>query len=613
MFRPHSHQPMSNAIKKLRELTTNIVRVLKLAYEIDGRLVTLYYLTAALGAISPIFASYFFKISLDKIVSHPSLAGSQGNLPLLIIFALAGYFFMRLVETVAYWGLNVAYYDYLLRNKFQASLNYRFAQKLSSLDLGHLENPEIQNLITKVEQTFTWQIPDFVRTWNYIFRDLILILVVVIALVPYSPWIPLTILLVSSPRIYLKLRHGNFVWSMYGGSAPEAKKLWYTGDLLTTTSSIVETRIFQSQEALLNRLQQLQDHLYQINKKPLDNYRWVLILGPLVESLVVFALIYFLLPNALSGALSVGSLTFILTSLEQLKSSAAWGAAHFGELYEHSLFVNPFFDLMNLKKLVKEKSQAKKIPDPNPPQIEFRKVTFGYPNGKKVLKNISFTIKPGESVAFVGVNGAGKTTLIKLLCRFYDVTSGEILVNGINLKDISLTDWYAHLGTLFQDFVKYNFTVRDNILLGAPGLKDDQRMHEAAVQSGAYEFIKDFPKGYDQMLGRRFEDGEELSGGQWQKLAIARAFYEKAPILIMDEPTSAIDAESEFAIFQNLEKVYKDRTLILVSHRFSTVRNANKIIVIDGGEIIEMGTHEELLSHNGKYALMFNTQAQGYK
>ena len=520
---------------------------------------------------------------------------------------------MRLIETVVYWGLNVAYYDYLLRNKFQAGLNYRYAKKLASLDLGHLESPEVQNLITKVEQTFTWQIPDFVRMWNYIFRDLIGIISVTIALAPYSVWIPIIVLLVSSQRIYLKLRHGNFVWSMYGGSAPEAKKLWYTGDLLTTTSSIIETRIFQSQEALLDRLLGLQDYLYKINKKPLDNYRWVLIIAPLVESIVVFGLVYWILPNALTGALTIGSITFIITTLEQLRGHTAWGAAHFGELYEHSLFVNPYFELMALPKLIKEKAGAKSFKESKPPKIEFKNVSFTYPNGREVLKDISFTIESGESIALVGVNGAGKTTLIKLLCRFYDVSGGEILINGVNIKDIKISSWYEYLGTLFQDFVKYNFTVKDNIMLGAPQIKDEKRMREAAVQSGAYEFIKHFEKGYDQMLGRRFEDGEELSGGQWQKLAIARTFYEKAPILIMDEPTSAIDAESEYEIFQNLEKVYKNKTLILVSHRFSTVRNANKIIVIDGGQITEMGTHNELLKQNGKYAIMFNTQAKGYQ
>ena len=603
---------MKNIRKTILELWRNIVRTMKLAYEIDGRLVTLYYLTAGIGAIAPVAAAYLFKLVLDNLVIG-SQTPSQVGIPLIIILVLAGYFLIRLVETVVYWGLNVAYYDYLLRNKFQAGLNYRYAKKLSSLDLGHLENPEIQNLITKVEQTFTWQIPDFIRTWNYIFSHGIGTIAATIALIPFGPWIPLVVLLVAAPRVYLKARHGNFVWSMYGGSAPEAKKLWYTGDLLTDQSSIIETRIFQSQDALLDRLQGLQKYLYEINKKPLDNYRWVLFFAPLVETVVVFAIIYFMLPNALSGAFTIGSLTFIITTLEQLRNNTSWGSAHLGELYQNSLFINPFFELMALPRLIKEKKDAKSFDDIKPPKIEFKNVSFTYPNGREVLKDISFAIEPGESLAMVGVNGAGKTTLIKLLCRFYDVTSGEILVNGVNIKDLKISNWYAHLGTLFQDFVKYNFTVRDNIMLGAPDIKDEKRMHEAAVKSGAYEFIKKFPKGYDQMLGRRFEDGEELSGGQWQKLAIARTFYEQAPVLIMDEPTSAIDAQAEYEIFQNLEEVYKNRTLILVSHRFSTVRNANKIVVVDEGKITESGTHEELLKKNGKYAIMFTTQAKGYQ
>ncbi|MBM4401898.1 MAG: ABC transporter ATP-binding protein [Candidatus Cloacimonetes bacterium] len=604
---------MRKAKEKLSELAKNIVRVLKLAYEIDGKLVTLYYITALLGSVAPIIAAYLFKVVIDQIVANTPIVSIQVTIPIIVVFTLAGYFFIRLVETVTYQGLNVEYYDYLLRNKFQASLNYKYAEKLSSLDLGHLENPEVQNLITKVQHTFTWQIPDFIRTWNYIFRDLIGIIAVFVVLVPYSVWLPSIILLVALPRVYLKAKHGNFVWSMYGGQTPEAKKLWYTGGLLITTPSILETRIFQSQTALLERLRNLQGYFYQNNKKPLDNYRWVLIFAPLIESIIVFVLVAWILPGAFTGALTIGSITFIISALEQMKGYTALGATHLGGLYEHSLFVNPYFELMALPKLIKEREGAKSFAESSPPRVEFKNVSFSYPNGKEVLKNISFTIEPGESIALVGVNGAGKTTLVKLLCRFYDVSSGEILINDVNIKEIKLSNWYGYLGTLFQDFVKYNFTAKDNIMLGAPHIKDEKRMHEAAVQSGAYDFIKKFEKGYDQMLGRQFENGEELSAGQWQKLAIARVFYEKAPILIMDEPTSAIDAESEYEIFQNLEKVYKNKTLILVSHRFSTVRNANKIVVIDDGRITEMGTHQELLDRSGKYAVMFNTQAKGYQ
>lgn len=604
---------MNKVKSKIIEVINNTKRVISLAHEIDRHLLTSYYLTSAIGAITPIICAYLFKLAIDKIVQTSSLANPQEIIPLAIIFSLAGYFVMNLVENISYWGLNANYFDYLLRNKLQSGLTYRYAQKLASLDLQHLEDPEIQNLITKVEQTYTWQIPDFVRIWNYVFRDIVGIIAILVAFSQYSFWIPLVVLLIASPRIFFKLRYGNFVWSMFGGNAPDAKKLWYTSDLLTKKSSIMETRIFQSQKALLERLQELLSHLYEVNKKPIDGYKWVVIIAPIIETVVVFGIIYYLLPSALTGALTVGSLTFIITTLQQLRDHTTWGSSHLGEIYEKSLFVNPYFELMALPKIIKDDPNPKVFKKIEPPKIEFKNVSFSYSNGREVLKDISFVVNPGESVALVGINGAGKSTIIKLLCRFYDVTSGEILINGVNIKKIKLSNWYKFLGTLFQDFVKYNFSVRDNIMLGDPELKDNERMKQAALKSGAYEFIKTFDKGYDQMLGRHFESGEELSGGQWQKLAIARAFYEKAPVLILDEPTSAIDAESEYEIFKNLEKVYQNKTLILVSHRFSTVRNANKILVIDGGKIIESGSHQELLEKNGKYATMFNTQAKGYK
>lgn len=596
----------------ISELWLNVRRVTRLAFKIDRRLVTMYYITAAIGAIAPIGAIFLFKLVIDNLVINTK-ADAAATIPLVIVLVLAGYFIVALLETIMYRGLNMAYYDYLLRNRFQAGLTFRYAEKLSHLDMEHLENPKVQNLITQVETTYQWQIPDFVRIWNYLFSNLLSMIVASIALAPFGWWIPLLVLLITAPRIYFKAKHGDFAWSMFGGSAPDSKKLWYISDLLTNMQSILETRVFQSQNALLKRMDNLHANLYEVNKKPLDSYKWVLIIAPIAETLVVFGIVCMFVPQALSGLLSIGSITFIIITLGQLRDKTSGLANNLGELHQHSLFVNPYFQLMDLPKLIKEPPDAHKFKTVEPPRIELRNVSFTYPNGRKVLKDISFIIEPGESVALVGVNGAGKSTLIKLLCRFYDVTSGEILINGINIKNLSLSHWYSHLGTLFQDFVKYNFTVRDNIMLGAPEIKDEARMLKAAEQSGAVNFIEKFEKKYDQMLGRRFENGEELSGGQWQKLAIARAFYQQAPVLIMDEPTSAIDAESEFEIFENLEKVYINKSLILVSHRFSTVRNASKIIVIEHGQVTELGTHQELVKQGGKYATMFNAQAKGYK
>lgn len=603
---------MKSLFVLFKNLWRNVLRIMKLAFEIDKKNVFLYYLTAIFGAVSPILAAYFFKIAIDAIISVSSVSGVS-SVPFLIILVMASYFFMSFIDTAVYWGLNVGYFDYIVRNKFQMGLTYRFNEKMAGLDLGHLENPQIQTLITKVQNTYTWQIPDFLRMWNYIFKDIVGIVVIFFAILPYSFWIPLFVIFMALPRAYFRIKHGNYVWSMFGGSAPEAKKLWYMSDILSYKDSIIESRIFQSKDALLKKLSDLQNHLFEENKKPILKYRFVLVLLPLIESVVTFLLVLFLIPDAFGGAISIGTLTFIISSLEQMRASTAWGATHFGEMVQYSLFVDPYFELMSLPKLVKEKSKPKVFSKIKPLKIEFKNVSFSYVEGVYVLKNVSFTINAGERVALVGVNGAGKSTIVKLLCRFYDVDEGEVLVDGVNIKDLKLSNWYKFLGTLFQDFVKYNFSVRENIMLGNAKIKDEKLMMEAAKKSGSLDFIKTFKSGFDQILGRQFEDGMEISGGQWQKLAIARAFYEKAPILILDEPTSAIDAVSEYEIFQNLNKVYKGKSLILVSHRFSTVRNADKIIVLDKGQILETGSHEELLNMNGKYAKMFRTQAKGYK
>jgi len=253
--------------------------------------------------------------------------------------------------------------------------------------------------------------------------------------------------------------------------------------------------------------------------------------------------------------------------------------------------------------------------EPLPPLIEFKNISFRYPNTKRyILKNFNLSIRTGEKIAFVGENGAGKTTLIKLLLRFYDVTDGEIVVNGINIKHLNLEKWYALIGVLFQEFIKYQFTFKENVYFGnKKEVNNLDLLKEAIKKSGADEFVKDLPSKYDQTVGKMFKEGVDLSGGQWQKLALARTFFKNAPILILDEPTSAIDAKAEYEIFQRVQELQKDKTVIIISHRFSTVRNADRILVLDGGRIIEEGNHEILMKKKGLYAELFNIQAQGYK
>lgn len=457
-----------------------------------------------------------------------------------------------------------------------------------------------------------WRVPDFMRVFSYFINDVVAFIAAFIVLLPFGWWIPILVSVITLPRLYLQAKYGAIQWSLWGSGAPQGKKLWYLNQLLQDPMTVRELRISQASDTLLEKFKNVQQYLFNLNKKALDMYLRVLTIPPLIETIFIFLIAWWFLPSVVTSALTIGSFSLLISMLEQLGSRAANASAHSANLYENNLYANHFFEFLALPPLVPMAPNPVVLNDITTPRIEFRNVSFHYPDGPMVLDNISFIIEPGESVAFVGHNGAGKTTIIKLLCRFYDVTGGEILVNNINLKELDLSSWYKFLGTLFQEFVKYHFTVRENITLGRPDKKDEDAMKQAAIKSGAAEFIEKLPQKYDQMLGKEFEDGEELSGGQWQKLAIARAFYEEPPILILDEPTSAIDAEAEHEIFNNLEKQYDNKTLILVSHRFSTVRNANKIIVIENGKIVESGDHNELMKLAGHYANLFSIQARGY-
>lgn len=604
---PLLFRPIKHILKNLKEM-------LIVSWQADSGLLIMTFLLSGIGAFFPILSSYLYKLLIDDIVNY---SGLVVTLPFVIVAVLASRFVLNVIANFTTNNWKSTFVDILFRNRMQNELNYRFYEKVSKLNLQHLEDDKTQDLITKAIDTFTWRPPDYVRRATFVFADIVEYISAFILLIPYGLIIVFLSTLVAIPEFFLRTKYGKLQWSIYGSGAPEVRKLWYYRSLLSDVTSIIESRIFQSQKLLLGKFKKIQEYLYQLNKKPLVDY---LILSPapqIVVAVFFFVVAVWKLPDVLKGTMSIGDYTFFISLLDRLVSGASGVIVDFGLMYENNLYVDYYLDVMKLSDVIKVSENPKKINLTNfPPVIEFKNVTFSYPKSKKkALNNVSFTINSGENIAIVGPNGAGKTTIVKLICRFYDVTGGEILVNGVNLKEVDLDDWYKYLGTLFQNFIHYNLTVRENITLGDTGGKNynEARMIDAAKRSGSYEFIKEMPEGFNQMLGKRFERGKELSQGQWQKLAIARAFYEDAPILILDEPTSAIDAESEYKIFKNLHKYYKDKTLFLISHRFSTVRNADKIIVIDKGRIIEEGSHSELLLKKKVYAGMFEKQAIGYR
>lgn len=603
---------VNKILKPLRHILSNLKKMLTIAWEMDKKLTLGYYATAALAAVTSLLTSIALAYLIDNLIA-PQSGTVVTSIPLIILIVLGARYILSLISGISHWSLNQVYFDYIFRYKLQNELALKYYKKVSHLDIAHLEDPKTQDLITKARDTMLWQPPDFLRHFGYFFNSFVAFIAAFVILIPFGWWIPVIISISTIPLLVLRAKYGGVQWSIYGSGAPEVKKLWYFTWILSTPTAIREMKIFKSAEELLSKLKQTQEYLFRLNKKPVDTYVKILTFPPIFETMIVVAIAYFQLPHVLTGIITVGSFTLLINMMDSLQGNAESAVLNFGELYTRGLYVDHYFEVLALPQIIEDVEKPHLFDKVVPPKIEFKNVSFTYPNGTQVLKDVSFIIKPHENVAFVGENGAGKSTLIKLICRFYDVTEGEILVNGVNLKNIKLSHWYDFLGTLFQDFVQYHFTVSENIALGNPSKDSEEDVIKAAKKSGAYEFIQKLPKKFDTILGREFEDGEELSIGQWQKLAIARAFYEEAPILILDEPTSAIDAEAEYEIFTNLEKAYKDKTLILVSHRFSTVRNADKIFVVEHGEITERGTHEELLKLKGKYASMFLTQARGYQ
>ncbi len=308
-------------------------------------------------------------------------------------------------------------------------------------------------------------------------------------------------------------------------------------------------------------------------------------------------------------------MTFIFASIQDLRQSLSGLFSNLGRQYQDNLFVSDVFKLLDTEPVIKKPFKGIILNPDKTPEVVFDNVSFSYPGtNKAVLKNFSLKINPGEKIALVGINGAGKTTLIKLLCRFYDPDEGKITLDGHDLKDIDPESWYYQVGAIFQDYAKYHFIVKEAIAIGRTGATSSiEKVKEAAKAGEADVFIEEWEKKYEQMLGKEFTEGVEPSIGQWQKLALARTFYRDPKVLILDEPTSSIDAEAEAKIFEKLEALPRDRTVILISHRFSTVRQADKIGVIEDGQLKELGSHEDLLKINGTYAHLFTLQAKGYQ
>ncbi|MEK7078517.1 MAG: ABC transporter ATP-binding protein [Patescibacteria group bacterium] len=488
-------------------------------------------------------------------------------------------------------------------------------QKKGEIDVAIHEDPQHKDLFNRVTEEGTWRVRNFIDREFFIFQNLIEVTIASIVLIFSQWWVFLVILIGTLPELVVETRYGRMIWGIHSGRAETRRKYWELHGHFNVLSSLVELKLFQNTQYFLSTIKEL-FRSFQLEEKKNERKKLIhqLIVLCFSQVVIAFAIVYFTL-QVVKGNLLIGTLTFVLTAIGDLRQSLSGLFSNLGRQYQDSLFVTDIFKMLDLKPVVKKLEKSIVLDQNKTSEIVFDNVTFSYPGTKKkVLKNFSLKISPGEKLALVGVNGAGKTTFVKLLCRFYDPDDGRIIVGGHDLKEIDLESWYSQLGAIFQDYARYHFVVKEAITVGRSGnVSSLEKVKEAAKASEADKFIEEWEKKYESMLGKEFTEGIEPSIGQWQKLALARTFYRDPKVLILDEPTSSIDAEAEAKIFEKLELLPKDRTVILISHRFSTVRQANKIGVIEEGELKELGTHEDLLKLNGTYAHLFNLQAKGYK
>lgn len=488
-------------------------------------------------------------------------------------------------------------------------------KKKGELDVAIHESPKHKDLFNRVTEEGTWRVRNFVDRQFFIFQNVIEVTIASLILIFSEWWVFLIILIGTLPELIAEVRYGREVWSIHAGRAETRRKYWELHSHFNMLPSLVELKLFQNVQYFLSSIKELfrsfQLEEKKNERKKLAHQLFVLIFSQIV---IAFAIVYFTL-QVVKGNLLIGTLTFILASIGDLRQSLSGFFSNLGRQYQDSLFVTDIFKMLNLKPTIKQPEKGIVLDLKKAPEITFDNVTFSYPDAKQdVLKNFSLKIGSGEKIALVGINGSGKTTFVKLLCRFYDPDEGRILINGQDLKDIDLESWYNQLGAIFQDYARYHFVVKDAIAIGRSGHSPSlEKVTEAAKAGEADVFIEEWEKKYEQMLGKEFTEGVEPSIGQWQKLSLVKTFYRDPKVLILDEPTSSIDAEAEAKIFEKLESSSKDRTVILISHRFSTVRKADKIGVMQEGELKEFGKHDDLLKLNGVYANLFNIQATGYR
>lgn len=503
--------------------------------------------------------------------------------------------------------------DALLGDLHANRSSIQIMQHAATLDLAQYEEPIFYDKLERARQQTVGRTALLSQTLAQI-QDLITIGFLGAGLALFSPWLILILVITIIPAFLGEFYFNAESYALSYQWTPQRRELDYIRYVGASNVNAKEVKLFNLSGFLTERFREVSAAYYQQNKKlAIRRASWGALLAA-IGTAGYYGAYAFIGLETVKGTITIGSLTFLAGSFRQLKSSLEGILNRFTSISQGALYLKDFFQFFDLKPKVA--SPAKPLPFPTKIQqgFIFENVSFRYPNAEKwVFQNLNFTLKAGEKLAIVGENGAGKTTLVKLLTRLYDPTEGRILLDGHDLQEYDLAELQHHIGVIFQDYIRLMMTAQANIAVGdIDEINNIDRIATATERSLAASLIQRFPDGLKQVLGRHFSGGTELSGGEWQKIALARAYMRDSELLILDEPTAALDARAEYEVFQRFAELTKGKMALLISHRFSTVRMADRIIVIENGQLIESGSHEALMTQQGHYAELFQLQARGY-
>ena len=583
-------------------------RAVQLVWKTSPILTAIVAILTGIAGLLPAGIAYLGKLIIDSVVT----AASTGTGPETALMYVGFEAIAVMMLTLCQRGLSVC--QSLLRVLLGQTVNELILEKALTLSLSHFEDSEVYDKMTRARREASSRPLSFVnRTFGLVQETLGLVAYSGL-LLQFSGWVVGVLAIAAIPPFLAETKFAGTAFRVFKRRSPETREQIYLETLIAREDYAKEVQLYQLGPVFLNRYRNIFHRLYQEDRNlTLRRGFWGYVLG-LLSSLAFYGTYAWIAIAAIAGNITLGDMTMYLMVFRQGQSSFSATLSAIGGMYEDNLYLSNLYEFLE-QEIPQAEGSANRGPIPQD-GVRFQNVSFTYPDATQpALTDITFHLKPGEKLALVGKNGSGKTTLIKLLTRLYEPSSGQILLDGLDLREWDINHLRQRIGVIFQDFVRYQFLVGENIGVGdVESLEDETRWKTAAEKGMAEPFIATLPQGFYTQLGRWFKSGTELSGGQWQKIGLSRAFMRiKADILVLDEPTSAMDAEAEFEIFERFRRLAKDRMVLLISHRFSTVRMADTIIVLEAGKLIESGTHTELMQAEGRYAKLFTLQAAGYQ